>query len=76
MDRLSKKVQLLQNLEDAGCNADLIKQYLKLQQTGKRQEQIHLLSMHRVALLDELHRSQHKIDCLDYLIYTLKKEQI
>ena len=32
------------------------------------------LQCHRCCLLDKLHEEQKKIDCLDYLIYTLKKQ--
>ena len=29
----------------------------------------------RAALLDEVHKSEKKIDCLDYLIYRIKQNQ-
>ena len=32
------------------------------------------LQCHRCCLLDKLHEEQKKIDCLDYLIYMLKKQ--
>lgn len=31
------------------------------------------LSLYRRSLLDDLHQVQYKIDCLDYLLYLLKK---
>ena len=33
---------------------------------------IHLLKIERCHLLEKLHHEQKKIDCLDYLIYSLK----
>ena len=36
---------------------------------------LELLARHRAALLDEVHKSEKKIDCLDYLIYRIKQNQ-
>ena len=37
--------------------------------------QIKILSNYRKKLLDTIHEEQSKLDCLDYLIFTLKKEE-
>ncbi len=66
---------LLRNLKDAGCDSATIERYFQLQKEGRRQDQYRLLCLHRASLLDQVHISQHKIDCLDYLIYTMKKGQ-
>lgn len=66
---------LLQNLKDAGCNSKMIKRFLELEQLGKKQEQLHLLFMYRADLLEKLHISQNKLDCLDYLVYKIKKNK-
>lgn len=76
MSEISAMTRLLRNLKDAGCDEAMIQKYLQLQKEGKRQEQFRLLSLHRASLLDQLHVSQNRIDCLDYLIYTMKKGQI
>ncbi len=76
MNEMTKKTQLLRNLQDAGCDKATIARYIQLQKEGRQQEQYKLLSMHRALLLEQLHVSQHMIDCLDYLIYMMKKEQI
>lgn len=34
-----------------------------------------LLGKHRDTLLDTMHREQKRIDCLDYLLYQMKKAQ-
>lgn len=72
-DNVEENVLLLRNLKDAGCDEATIEKYFQLQEEGKNQEQFRLLSMHRAFLLDQLHVSQNRIDCLDYLIYEMKK---
>lgn len=64
---------LLRNLKDAGCNAEMIARFFELQSTGNRHEQLKLLFSHREDLLQKLHKSQNRLDCLDYLIYDIKK---
>ena len=64
---------LLRNLKDAGCNAEMIVRFFELQSTGNRHEQLKLLFSHREDLLQKLHKSQNRLDCLDYLIYDIKK---
>ena len=75
MGEIPEMTRLLRNLKDAGCDEAMIQKYLQLQEESKRQEQFRLLSLHRAALLDRVHASQNMIDCLDYLIYTMKREQ-
>ncbi len=61
--------QILQNLKDAGCDAETIEKFFKLSHC----EKIKLLTQHRMKLLDTLHKYQKKIDCLDYLIFTIRQ---
>ena len=74
MGEIPEMTRLLRNLKDAGCDEAMIQKYLQLQKEGKRQEQFRLLSLHIASLLDQVHVSQNRIDCLDYLIYTMKQE--
>lgn len=74
-DNAQEERLLLRNLKDAGCNETIIQKYFQLQKEGKREEQFRLLSMHKASLLDRVHVSQRMIDCLDFLVYTMKKEQ-
>lgn len=60
-----------QNLIDAGCSQAMVKKFMELQ--GQKTEQLDLLSCHRQRLLDKLHLQEHRIDCLDYLIYRMEK---
>lgn len=65
--------EVLQNLMDAGCDAETIDGYLDCGACGR--DQIKLLRNHRRCLLDKLHQGQKQIDCLDYLIYQIEKER-
>ena len=74
MGKIPEMTRLLRNLKDAGCDEAMIQKYLRLQRKRKRQEQFRLLSLHRTSLLDRVHASQRMVDCLDYLICTMKQE--
>lgn len=64
-----------QNLIDAGCGQEFIAEFMEEYMQGKTAEELKLLAAHRRTLLDELHREQKRIDCLDYLVYTMEKER-
>lgn len=66
---------LIQNLEDAGCDQATIQIFLTDLHSGEPSRGIRLLEQHRRALLDVLHRQQKRIDCLDYLLFMLQKQQ-
>lgn len=66
--------RLRRNLQDAGCNANLVVQFLHLEQTQCRKEQYRLLSCQKAALLQKLHQIQYKIDCLDHLVYQMQQQ--
>ena len=66
--------KLIRNLKDAGLDDNAVHQFMALQKQGRTEEQRRLLVWHRASLLDQIHVSQHKIDCLDYLIYSMKKQ--
>lgn len=68
-------MRLLRNLEDAGCDEAMIQKYLQLYYEGRSKEQYRLLSMRRAALLDRIHTSRNMVDCLDSLIYIMRKEE-
>lgn len=66
---------LYQNLIDADCDNITVEKCMKLAHDGKKTEMLSLLSRHRISLLNMLHKRRDNIDCLDYLIYKIKKEQ-
>lgn len=63
------------NLIDAGCSQQTAKQFINGLKNGKTADSLKLLTAHRRTLLDSLHDAQCKIDCLDYLLYMIKKEK-
>lgn len=65
---------MIQNLKDAGCDSETIQEFTAKIKKESKEEGILLLERYRRSLLDVLHTDQRKIDCLDYLVYQLKKE--
>lgn len=71
-DPLGKR-EVTENLKDAGCSKDTAERFLMLLEDGSYPEQQELLRAERTRLLDALHVVQKRIDCLDYLIYQLRR---
>ncbi len=67
---------LHQNLIDAGCSEDLIQICMELAKANKWNRLLPLLSKQRINLLDSVHDGQKKIDCLDFLVYSINKKYI
>lgn len=65
---------LYQNLIDAGCDESITEKCMLLVNDGRTFDMLPILAKHRKCLLDSVHKSQKQIDCLDYLIYSLKKQ--
>ena len=59
---------------DAGCTDEMVEKFMDLQANEDEEQQIRLLSSHRKHLLEELHREEKRIDCLDYLIYQMQNK--
>lgn len=74
MDRNKGEEALIQNLQDAGCDEETIRAFTEDLRKGRIAAELKRLAAHRCALLDGLHRKQKQIDCLDYLVYTLKEK--
>lgn len=70
-----KKEAIAQCLKDAGCEDTVIEHFLEDFGSGRLKESIRILQKHRDTLLDDLHRGQKRIDCLDYLIFMLQKKK-
>ena len=65
---------LRQNLIDAGCDQDTVQQCMELAQGKRTAEMKRILARHRQTLLDTVHAGQKQIDCLDYLVYHMEKQ--
>ena len=62
------------NLMDAGCSDESASFVNGLVQTGRLTDALHEMKVIRCDLMDALHQSQRKVDCLDYLKKKKKKE--
>lgn len=62
-----------QNLVDAGCSEGFIESY---ETAGSCCEQLFQLRQHRKELLRRIHAGQRQLDCLDYLMYQLKRGEL
>lgn len=64
---------LIQNLKDAGCCEEMIRDFMEHFDENDIEQQIALLELHRGDLLDNVHSEERKISCLDYLLYQIRK---
>ena len=55
-------------LLDTGLGQDAVEKAERLLATGQTEDLIRYLRLCRCDLMDELHQSQRRVDCLDYLI--------
>ena len=65
--------RIYQNLVDAGCNQKTIQRCMKLAQENNVEALLSQFYVYRKDLIEQTHNYQENIDCLDYLIYSLKK---
>ena len=66
--------RLIQNLTDAGCTDEVAQRIIQLCNDGNLQDALRLMKKDRCRLMDELHESGRKVDCLDFLIRNTEKE--
>ncbi len=66
---------MIQNLKDAGCGSQTIEKVCKLYNNGQVQDAVKMLRKYRCSLMDSLHESQGKVDCLDFLVRRMEKEK-
>ena len=60
--------KILNNLSDAGCGIEELQKAKQLYEAGDTEALIRYFRKCRCSRMDELHESQRKVDCLDYLI--------
>lgn len=65
---------ILQNLKDAGCDEATIQAFMDCLHSGKQVMGTNLLERHRRSLINNLHAWQKRIDCLDYLLFVMRKQ--
>lgn len=76
MGAYQTKEAIEQNLRDAGCEEKCIREFMQDLEQDRMQAGLRLLNQHRRLLLDAMHREQKRIDCLDYLLYQIRKNNI
>ena len=60
--------KLLINMYDAGCSAADIERVRCLHEAGLNDDIVRCLRRCRCDLIEELHKSQRRVDCMDHLI--------
>ena len=74
LNRLGEEERPLRNPRDADCDEGVIETCMRLHKEGRETELLRLLAKHKASLLNKVHSSQHRVDCLDYLAYEIKKK--
>ncbi len=67
------KEAVIQNLKDAGCAQDIVECCIACMEQGKKKELLKRLEDHRNCLLHKVHEEERHIDCLDYLVYQIRR---
>ena len=60
--------KMIANMGDAGCSRTDIERVRNLHEAGFDDEIIKCLRRCRCDLIEELHRNQRRVDCMDHLI--------
>ncbi len=68
-----KKAVMTENLRDMGLDEDSISKCLNMIENGQYSALDRFLKSYRHTLLDNVHKYNDRIDCLDYFTYTLRK---
>ena len=76
MIAIGSRESVIQNLEDAGCEHEMIRDFLGWFDKGQQKKQLELLEHQREYLLSRVHKEEKRISCLDYLIYQIQGNQI
>ena len=72
-EKYASEDAVVENLRDAGCSSSQIECFLDWQEEERTADQLFMLSEHRKQLLDNVHREEKRIDCLDYLVYQIER---
>lgn len=72
-DAKNKQAVLLENLQDAGCDCDLVKKCMECGNDAELKKMLPQLRKFRTCLLENIHKEQDKLESLDYLIYKLEQ---
>ena len=71
----TKNQMLYQNLVDAKCGKKLTAECMALATEGNNMQMLSLLQVRRKELLEIIHDYQKALDCLDYLVFQIEKQE-
>lgn len=71
--KMNDNERIIENLTDANCDKAFIEKFMNTSETSER---LTMLEKHRKILLDIYHNTIKRLDCLDYLIYNIKKKKL
>ena len=63
---------VIQNLADAGCDTEMIQDFMGWFDKGQQAKQLELLEHQRECLLGRVHKDERRISCLDYLVHQIQ----
>lgn len=64
---------LIRALQDAGCDNNTIDKFIKA--NGRKEDMLHILQQQRINILNILHPVQRQLECIDFLIYKIRKTE-
>ena len=65
---------VMNNLLDAGCSKESAATVERLCNERRLDDALHQMRVLRCYLMEDLHKVQRKVDCLDHLIRQIEKE--
>ncbi|MBE5039584.1 hypothetical protein [Ructibacterium gallinarum] len=63
--------EIMRALCDVGCDDTIIDKFIKTD--GRKKDMLHILQEQRVNILNILHPVQRQLECIDFLIYKIRK---
>lgn len=74
-DIVEKRTDLIRLLKELNCKSADVRQIREFILAGEYSSAVILLRRHRAALLEDLHESQSRVDCLDFIVYQMSRLQ-
>ena len=71
MEHHKSEQDVKKNLEDIGFSEQEILLFFQY----RPEEQLNFLNRHRKKLLEQIHKDQHQLEYLDYLLYHIKQKR-
>ncbi|MDE6014967.1 MAG: hypothetical protein K2H41_04560 [Acetatifactor sp.] len=76
MINLQEDCECKRCLKDCGCDEEQYKEYMELVKSDDNRGQIIFLRRQRTRVMEKLHDAQKEVDCIDYIIRMLEKEDL